>query len=271
MASSATTADFFTVNSAKLYAEVRGSGEPLVLLHGFGLDLTMWDLQIGQLSERYRVLRYDLRGFGRSSLPAAGELYSHEQDLKGLLGQTLTAPAHVVGSSNGGRYALRFALAYPELVRSLALIDSSLDGFEMSSESYSLWNTVASMARSGKLAAAKRLWLEQPLFRSAMQNLNARARLMSVFSDYSGWHWLNIDPVVVPSPVVERLHEIRAPTLIVTGERDLEDFHWIAELLSANILNSVKAVLPNAGHLSSLEQPMAFADLLIDFLEGEHQ
>src|SRR5882672_2845455 len=94
-----------------------GSGEPVVLLHGFGLDASMWDPQWRVLQREFRAIRYDLRGFGGSSLPI-GE-YSHSADLHDLLEYLGTRPAHVIGLSMGGRMALRFALDQPEAVKSL--------------------------------------------------------------------------------------------------------------------------------------------------------
>ena len=80
-----------------------GTGEPVVLLHGFGLDASMWDPQWPVLQREFRVIRYDLRGFGGSSLPDGA--YSHSEDLRGLLDHLGARPAHVIGLSMGGRMA----------------------------------------------------------------------------------------------------------------------------------------------------------------------
>src|ERR1700674_3686887 len=117
----------FLVDDGDLFFESVGEGEAVVFLHGFGLDSRMWDPQFDALQSTYRVIRYDLRGFGRSSLPPQ-TAYAQEDDLNALLSSLDAAPAHVVGLSMGGNMALRFAAAYPQSVRSLVLADSALDG-----------------------------------------------------------------------------------------------------------------------------------------------
>ena len=122
---------FAEVEGGRLYYEVAGDGDPVALIHGFGLDARMWDAQAEALADRYRVIRYDARGFGRSSVPAA-EPFSHAGDLRALLRRLDVAPAHVVGLSMGGRIALNLALLDPAAVRSLTLVDAALDGFDWS-------------------------------------------------------------------------------------------------------------------------------------------
>ena len=94
-----------------LHYTCAGEGDPVVFIHGFGLDSSMWDPQWRVLAQRYRVIRYDLRGYGESSLPAAP--YSHVDDLLALIDFLGAAPAHLVGLSLGGRVALRVAAQAP--------------------------------------------------------------------------------------------------------------------------------------------------------------
>src|SRR5689334_19941744 len=110
------------VNHTRLYYEVAGSGPPLVLIHGFDLDTRMWDDQFEVFAQHYRVVRYDVRGFGKSARPT--EPYAHEEDLKALLDYLGIAQAHIVGMSMGGGIAIDFTLTYPEMTRTLILVDS---------------------------------------------------------------------------------------------------------------------------------------------------
>jgi pimeloyl-ACP methyl ester carboxylesterase len=98
-------------NGARLYFEMAGSGEALVFIHGLGLDARMWDLQCEVFAQRFSVIRYDLRGFGRSSVPTA-EGYSHAEDLHALLRFLRVQQAHILGLSFGGRHAVNFGLLY---------------------------------------------------------------------------------------------------------------------------------------------------------------
>jgi pimeloyl-ACP methyl ester carboxylesterase len=98
----ATLSGFADVNGARLFYEIAGGGPPLTLLHGFSLDTRMWDDQCAALAQRYRVLRYDARGFGRSAVPTA-ERYSHAEDLRALLGYLEIAYTALIGFSLGSR------------------------------------------------------------------------------------------------------------------------------------------------------------------------
>jgi pimeloyl-ACP methyl ester carboxylesterase len=120
---------FAEVNDTRLYYEIVGRGHPLVLVHGFSLNTKMWDDQLEVFSERFKVVRYDVRGFGKSALPIVGKEYSHTKDLKALLKQFGIGYAYVVGLSMGGGIALDFTLEYPEVTKALILVDSSIYGF----------------------------------------------------------------------------------------------------------------------------------------------
>ena len=115
--------DFATINGTRLYFEIAGSGQPLVLIHGFTLDLRMWDDQFERLTREFQVIRYDMRGFGQSA-PPTGERYAHADDLRDLLDHLRVDKAHLVGLSKGGAIALDFTLAYPRRVNKLVLIDT---------------------------------------------------------------------------------------------------------------------------------------------------
>ena len=148
-------AGWLQVPQGELSFECAGEGDAVVFLHGFGLDLRMWASQFEALQSTFRVIRYDLRGFGRSSVPPVCK-YAHEDDLQALLSHLGVTSAHVVGSSMGGRMALRFAAAYPEMVQSLVLADSALDGYAWSDEWQRRWKAMCETAKAGGMAEAKR-------------------------------------------------------------------------------------------------------------------
>jgi pimeloyl-ACP methyl ester carboxylesterase len=257
---------FHDINAAQIFLKTEGAGAPVVLLHGFSLDQRMWDDQAIALAEHFRVLRYDLRGYGRSSSPGTRP-YSHADDLHALLLSLRASPAHVVGLSLGGRIAARFALAYPDAVRSLTLVDAALDGHAWSAQWLALWNTIACAARSGDLESARRLWLAHPLFGPAHEQPVVMARLSDMVRDYSGWHWLHPDPGTASGlPAIGRLGDIQRPTLVVLGQRDLGDFHRISDTLASGIPGATRVGIPGAGHMSNMEAPAAFNRVLLDFL-----
>jgi pimeloyl-ACP methyl ester carboxylesterase len=264
----------YPLGDGHLSFEMEGDGAPVVFLHGFSLDSREWSPQFDGLhceglGSRYCVIRYDLRGFGQSS--AVGDTsYAHEDDLASLLEELRATPAHIVGHSMGGRMALRFAVAYPAAVRSLVLVDSALDGHEWSEDWRSRWSSMCTAAKSGKLSEAKRQWFEHPLFESARASANVAAALAQMIDAYSGWHWMYPDSARVPSPsLAERLAEIRTPSLVVMGERDLPDYHQIADRLIKGLPNAHYLEIPGAGHMVNMEEPQALNAALVSFWESQ--
>ena len=261
---------FAPVNGTRLYYEVAGEGDPIAFVHGFALDARMWDAQFLALADRYRVLRYDARGFGRSDPPESPD-FRHADDLHALLEHLETPAAHVVGLSMGGRIALQHALLYPEATRSLVLVDSALDGFEWSAEWAAAQDAIEECAQRDGLQAAKKMWLEDSLFAPAREDPALAARLARMIDEYSGWSWLNDTPRGIDPPGGRRLRDVRAPTLVIVGERDLPDFLRAADLLAEGIPSARKAVMPGVGHMSNMEDAAAFNTLLLRFLQAHSQ
>lgn len=257
---------FAEVNGTRLYYEVAGDGPALALVHGFGLDTRMWDDQFEAFAGRYRVLRYDARGFGKSALPG-DERYMHAADLKALLEQLGIGRAAILGLSMGGGIAIDFALTYPEAASALILVDSTLGGFRWSQAWEASYAPIPARGQAGDIAGAKRMWLAHAFFEPALANPAVGARLTQIVSDYSGWHWNHADPGRgARPPAAGRLGEIRVPTLVVVGERDLPDLHRTAEALHRGIPNAQKAILPGAGHIANMEAPQPFNEVVLSFL-----
>lgn len=258
---------FITVGDAQLHYETAGSGDPLILLHGFAMDCRMWEPQLESFAARWQVIRVDLRGFGRSSVPEEGVTYAHAEDLAGLMVGLGIQQAHLCGLSLGGGVAIDFALRYPGAVLSLTLVDSVLDGFGWSERQRSLDGDVWRTGREVSVDAARVRWKAHPLFVPLMQRPDAWACFEAMTEAYSGWHWRHRNPVAwVEPPAVDRLGELDMPALVVAGERDLTDFLEVADLLAWGIHGAKKVILPGVGHLSSMEAPDAFAATLINFL-----
>jgi 3-oxoadipate enol-lactonase len=254
-------------DGGRLNYSIAGSGDPVVLIHGMGLDASMWDPQMPVLAREFRVIRYDLRGFGASTLPDGP--YSHSDDLLGLL-EFLGAPsAHVIGLSMGGRIALRFALEHARAVRSLTLIDSALDGFAWCQSWRDQMNTIVHAARHGDISEARRLWLAHELFAPARSNAELASLLAAMVERYSGWHWANADPVrLAGPPSAAQLPSLAARTLVIVGELDLPDFKQIAQRLRSGISHSSLFEIPGAGHMSNMEAPAAVNDHLLEHLRS---
>jgi len=259
---------FAEVNGTRLYYEVLGRGHPLVLIHGFTANTRLWDDQFEVFAKRFKVVRYDVRGFGKSALPIVGKEYSHTEDLKALLNQLGIDYAYVIGSSMGGRIALDFALEYPEVTKALILVDSSLGGFEDWSKINSDLKEERACAKQKGVEAAKNLLKKKPYFlKLALMKPDVAVRTKQMISDYSGWHFVNTDPCrSLDPPAIERLQEIRIPTLIIVGENDSPDFHKIADILNKKIQNSKRITMKGAGHVPNMEAPREFNEAVSSFL-----
>jgi len=259
---------FAEVNDTRLYYEIVGKGHPLVLIHGFSLNTKMWDDQFEAFAKHYKVIRYDVHGFGKSALPTAGKEYSHTKDLKALLSQFGIDYAYVVGLSMGGRIAIDFTLEYPEVTKALILADSVVGGFRDWSKTLSeVEKSILKEAKENGVDAGKEVWKNCPLFKPAFEKPNVALRLKQMISDYSGWHWVNSNPLrSLDPPAIERLQEIMVPTLIIVGERDLPDLHKIADILNRKIQNSQRITLKGVGHMSNMETPNEFNEAVLNFL-----
>jgi len=261
-----TQSGFASVNGTQLYFEVSGSGEALVFIHGFTLDNRMWDDQVNAFASRYRVLRYDIRGFGQSAMPA-DQSYSRIEDLKALLEHLGIVQAVIVGLSMGGEIALNFALTYPQATRALILADALLPGFAWSPEGAASFAPVNTAAKERGVQAAKDLWLAHPLFVPAGEQSIVAARLAAMVETYSGWHWVETDPDRAPeTPAAQRLTLISASTLIIVGERDMPDFVAMSAMLAQQIPQSRQVIMPGIGHMSNMEDPVRWNEIVLTFL-----
>lgn len=255
------------INGARLNCEVAGAGDPVILLHGFTFDARMWDAQAAPLAARHRVIRYDLRGYGLSSLPQPGVLYSHADDLAALSTQLGASRPHLVGFGLGGRVALDFALTYPGRAQSIVLVEGVVGGWTWSPAFQNDYRPVLEAGRRGDVAAAKAAWLQQPLFAVARERPDVMVRVQRMVHDYSGWHFANIDPErPVTPPAARRIAEVATPTLALVGERDLPDFHRMAEALAGGAPNARRASLTGAGYASPLESPDRVNAAILEFL-----
>src|SRR5262245_49732283 len=181
-------AGFAEVNGTRLYYEMAGSGDPLVLIHGMTLDTRMWDDQFEPFAQQYRV-RYGARGFGKSALPTAEKPYAHTDDLKALMTHLDIARAFILGLSMGGGIALDFAVAHPEATEALIPVDSRLNGWQPDAEFAAYLSAVRTRASAAGIQAARDGWTYSAMFKPALENRTVASRLAQIIADYSGWHW----------------------------------------------------------------------------------
>ncbi len=242
------------VAGADLSYEIEGVGSAVLLIHGFSLDGRMWDDQMPALRDIATVVRIDLRGFGRSSMPAPGVEYSHSGDVLALLDHLGIGSAVIVGLSLGGLVALHVALVAPERVRALVLLDPLLDGVPWDPDADRAMAAAEHAATTDGVAPAKDLWLAHPFFAAARRDPRLAAHLAALVDPYTCFHWTHDDPCepLRPSPNAQ-LEQIAAPTTVVVGELDVPCFRTMADVVSARVPVSRTIIVPDAGHMVNLE------------------
>ena len=262
------TAGLVAVNSTHLYYEQAGSGLPLVLIHGFTLNTQMWDDQFTVFARHYRVIRYDMRGSGQSAMPTE-QPFTEVDDLLALLDALGVSRAIVLGLSRGGSVAIDFALAYPERTCALVLVDPALGGWHWSEAFSQFMRELELTARTQSVDMARERWLIHPLFLPVRERPEQAQRLARIVASYSGWAWLHASSerdTDLPTP--RPLERISVPTLLIMGERDIDEFQAISDYIAHTIPHLTKLVLPGVGHMSNMEAPETFNEAVLDFLEN---
>jgi pimeloyl-ACP methyl ester carboxylesterase len=254
------------VNGTRLYYEVAGSGDPVVLVHGNFADRRHWDDQFEVFARRHRTIRYDVRGFGKSNLPVEGEPYTHHDDLAALTRHLGVEKAHIVGLSMGSGIAVDFVLMHPEMASSLVSVGPWVNGYDSPAvqELFDMFAEMASALEEGGADAVIEVVYDDP----AMAQLDTTTvnRLKSFNREYSWWHMTHLDPWTDIEPSAGgRLGEISVPTLVVTAEYDIDACKEIADLMEESIDGATKVVLQDASHIMNMDKPEEFNRLVLDF------
>ncbi len=232
-----------------LWHESTGDGPAVVFLHAGIADSRMWNPTL----PGRRVVRYDLRGYGRS--PAPDRPFAHHRDLRDLMDALSIARATLVGASMGGAAAIHFALEWPERVDALVLVGSAVDGYEFrDGPSLARWKAVEAASGAERARLEADLWVPGADPGAAAY---VREAILARHCDES---------LEETQPAIGRLAEIRARTLVMVGDRDLPDVRAVADLLASRIADSKKIVIRGAAHLPSLERPIEFGIALAVFL-----
>ena len=259
------------VNGATLHYETAGEGEPLVLVHAGISDSRMWDAQVDAFSRRYRTVRYDLRGFGRS--PMVEGPYSHHTDLRALLDALEVERAAFVGCSMGGGAVIDFALENPERAEALVLVGAAVGGFEFDEGPPEEWGELVAADGAGDLERVSelevRMWVDGPrrgpdVVDPAVRDLVREMNLIALKNEAA-----QLGEELEPErPAASRISKIQAPTLVLVGDEDRARTLAAADLLEEKIPNVRKTVMAGTAHLPNMERPGEFNRLVLDFLEG---
>lgn len=253
-----------SILGGRIFHEISGEGTPVVLVNPGGLDCRIWEPQWGALAARHRVLRYDPRGWGRSS--RAEGPFSHLDDLRALMDFAGMERAHLIGSSFGGSLGLDFMAELPERLHSAVLVGAGgpQNGFPMPEDMARSFAPVAE-ALAVDVRRAIDVWLEIDERLPEDPELRAVVR-ENALANPTYW---TIPPSwtrATEPHVSERLEDIDVPALVVTGEREHPYSVGIAETLAKRMPHARHVALAGAGHLVHLDRAEAFNRLVLDFV-----
>ncbi|MFG3419322.1 alpha/beta fold hydrolase [Micromonospora sp. NPDC048063] len=248
---------------------------PIVLIHAGIADRRMWDPQWERLGSEHNVVRLDLRGFGESTAPPEGAL-SHVDDVLSTLSHLGIGRCHLVGSSFGAGVAFEVALTAPQLVQSLLLCPpgGSLLA-ELTDDLKAFFDTEKSALAVGDIDAAVEAniasWVVGP-GREASQvdpGFQDFVRRMQRQAFEVTASWADVDEVELDPPALDRLDDIKAPTLVLVGGHDLATTRDSADRVCGGLTNVRRVDWPDVAHLPSLEQPDRFLALLLGWVANQ--
>jgi 3-oxoadipate enol-lactonase len=269
------------ISANGLYYEITGEGHPLVLIHSALMNNKMWEDQVEAFAKYYKVIRYDMRGFGKSPMQPTPDTH----DLRDLLRSLNINSAYVLGLSLGAEIAMYFAFEFPEMVDALILVGSGLEGYDYSTVAARNWEGFISIVRKRNFPRAIeefiRLNVDGPVVAA---DTALREKIRGIMSEYSFVHYLPRDsnepphpPADEPAaeqifvPAIERLGEIKMPALIMVGGNDQPDCIDIASILTMGIPKAKQVTIPGAAHIVNMQKPEAFNSAVLDFLKEVDQ
>ena len=251
-----------------IHFEESGAGRALVLLHGFPLDSTIWDKVRAKLSDGFRVITPDLRGFGQSKSSTGFDLAALADDVHALLAELKALPCILGGLSMGGYVSLEYVRRYPADLRGLMLIDTKAEGD--SAEGKQARDKMIELVRSKGSPAVGEQMMPKMLAPHAEQNQPEVVRELRTIME--GCPALTIEHAL--AAMRDRpdhranLPSIAAPTLVAAGEHDAITPPAVARSMHEAIPKSKLVVIPSAGHMTPMEQPEALAGAIRDFAAG---
>lgn len=256
----------------RIYYEAEGEGTPVVLLHGHTLDLRMWDPQMDSLRAHYRVIRPEMRGYGHSSKMREGLHCTHLDDIMTLLDSLHLTRYHIVGLSMGSFVASEMVALYPERLISATLASGNIRKAPGPSTPLTRSDEIKARERIARnqamgLDAYKHDWIEQ-LLKGGSNSEQIRQSITQQIMDWDGWQALNMEGRLYYAN--EAWDTLRAkcpavPTLILSGDKEGKTRpNPMLEFLP----RGRQEVIEDCGHMSNMEQPEVFTQLLLEHLRS---
>ena len=238
----------------------------MLLIHGWTLDLEMWEPQVRALCRSFRIIRYDRRGFGLSS--GRPSLADDVSDARTLCRHLQLHPVAVLGMSQGARVAAHLAAASPGKV-SCVVFDGAPSGIfedEEPAESDIPITHYRALVRSGAISDFRQAWCTHPLMRLRTADVATHRLLSRMLERYPARDLRESDPVSSPMLAPLAAGAIQSPALVISGALDLSSGLQAADRLARAISASQREIVPDAGHLPNLDNPRVYNEQLRRFL-----
>ena len=265
---------FVQRDNARIYFEDTGKGQVLIFIHAGVVDSRQWKNEFTYFANDYRVIRYDIRGYGQSE-PVEGE-YNNLEDLVSLHTHLkVYEPVILVGCSMGGGLAMDFALAYPSRVKKLIMVDSEPNGLDLDVDGPSdKFEEAGKAFKAGDLDLAAeieaQIWFDgmnrtPEQVNQEMRKLQIEMNRIALENESKG---IGERQPNMQTEAFERLNEIKIPVLLIVGENDLTYFDAAADYMLERISSSQKVIISNAAHLPNMDQPVEFRKIVEEFLSN---
>jgi pimeloyl-ACP methyl ester carboxylesterase len=266
---------YLPVNGGSLYYETEGDGNPsaIVFVHAGICNLRMWDAQAAAFSDRYQVVRYDTRGFGKTTTEDVE--YSNRADMIALLDHLNISKAILVGCSRGGQIAMDTTLEFPNRVAALCLIGSGPggyipEGYVQPPEEVAIEEAMQAADEAKDWDRVTELdielWVVGPRRDAGEVNPEVLDRAYAMARGNYEHDGEGGKPIVLNPPAAGRLHELDLPVLVMIGLEDESYALNAADYMAKNIRGAVKVEFENAAHLPNLEFPDKFNKTLAEWL-----
>jgi pimeloyl-ACP methyl ester carboxylesterase len=273
MSTPQTQSGFVNADHARLYYEMSGQGIPLVMIHAGVADSRQWNNEFVSFAQEYRVVRYDMRGYGKSE-PVDGE-FSHMDDLVAVLNALgIHEPVVIMGCSMGGGLAMDFALTHPSRVRALIMVGSGPSGLQLDVPTSAKFAEVEKAFETGDLDLVAELetqiWFDGS-GRTPEQVDQFMRKLLYDMNRLALAHEVKQRGKRLPNsqiPAFEHLNDLKFPVLVIVGEHDTPYILAAADYMVDRIPFAQKVIVKDAAHLPNMDHPEEFQTHLAKFLES---
>lgn len=264
---------YVEVDGGKLYYEEAGKGETLVLCHAGFVDGGMWDDQWDVFAKHYHVVRYDMRGFGKSDV-VTGPVSRYEE-LVHFLKAIKVERAILLGCSMGGASVIDVAVGHPELVSALIAVSAVPSGFEMQGPPPPALMKMMEVAQKGDDEATSELqiqiWIDGESRKPGEVDAKVRkhaAKMNQIAVKNKTFGVADSQPVnPLTPPAFGRLSELHIPVLIIDGSLDNAEILRAGDVMRASIPGAQKVVIEGTAHMPNMEKPEEFNKTVLDFLK----